>query len=266
MDRVTKNPILIIFSTIAVAMIGSHFHLSKPYFSFLAVLNFRTSWLSREIIFTILYFLSVGLLLDLQWFMKDRSRSRTVIGWMGILFGLITVYCMGRIYLLAAQAAWNSPFTILSFYGSVFLLGPISMAAILLMDLNFADVRRLEGMPIRAQIVQKSLVCLAVLAVLAVIFIIFLNLYQIRLLRIGEATAKASLALLFGIYQPLFILRMSMAIMGVGWLVFNVRRVIQEKQALRECTAPVFISCLIVIIGEILGRFLFYATHVRTGI
>lgn len=266
LDRVIRIPILIIFSTIAAAMIGSHFHLSKPYFSFLAVLNFQTSWLSREIVFTILYFLSVGFLLDLHWFVKGQRKLKAIAGWLAILFGLITVYCMACIYLLPSQTVWNSPFTILSFYGSVILLGPISLAAILLMDLNFAEVRRLEGIPIRIQIVQKSLVWLAAFVVLVLIFLVFLNLYQVEFLREADASARVSVMLLLGIYQPLFILRITMVLLGVGWLVLAVMRLVQAKKTLREFTAPVFVSCLFVMIGEILGRFIFYATHIRIGI
>jgi DMSO reductase anchor subunit len=39
-DRIIRNPILVIALTVVVAMGGSHFHLSKPFESFLAVLNF----------------------------------------------------------------------------------------------------------------------------------------------------------------------------------------------------------------------------------
>ena len=32
-DRVIRNPLLIILSTIALGMLGAHFHLSRPYHS-----------------------------------------------------------------------------------------------------------------------------------------------------------------------------------------------------------------------------------------
>ena len=44
-DRIFRKPVLVVFLTIALAMIGSHYHLSRPYLSFLAVLNFGSSWL-----------------------------------------------------------------------------------------------------------------------------------------------------------------------------------------------------------------------------
>jgi DMSO reductase anchor subunit len=29
---------------------------------------------------------------------------------------------------------------------------------------------------------------------------------------------------------------------------------------------PVYLSCLSIMVGEIIGRFLFYATHIRVGL
>jgi hypothetical protein len=74
MDRIFRGPVLVILLTIILAMIGSHFHLSRPYLSFLAVLNFQSSWLSREIVFTILFFLSCGVLAYLLWFRQGHTR------------------------------------------------------------------------------------------------------------------------------------------------------------------------------------------------
>jgi anaerobic dimethyl sulfoxide reductase subunit C (anchor subunit) len=124
----------------------------------------------------------------------------------------------------------------------------------------------LEGLPVRIQIVQRSLVWLTAFALLVFIFIVILNLFHIELLRAGDASAQTSLALLLGIYQPLFILRAILLVAGVGTLVITVTRMIQIKKTLKELMTPVYVSCMLVMIGEILGRFLFYATHARIGI
>ena len=52
-DHIIRIPVLAVFLTVVVAIVGSHFHLSQPLFSLLATLNLRSSWLSREILFTI---------------------------------------------------------------------------------------------------------------------------------------------------------------------------------------------------------------------
>ncbi|HWQ84371.1 MAG TPA: DmsC/YnfH family molybdoenzyme membrane anchor subunit, partial [Anaerolineales bacterium] len=58
MVRILRRPVLVMFFTILIAIIGSHLHLSNPLLSFLAVLNIKYSWLSREIVFTVLTFLA----------------------------------------------------------------------------------------------------------------------------------------------------------------------------------------------------------------
>jgi DMSO reductase anchor subunit len=40
----------------------------------------------------------------------------------------------------------------------------------------------------------------------------------------------------------------------------------REQKPVRDLLLPTYITCLLVMVGEILGRFLFYAIHVRTGI
>jgi len=52
----------------------------------------------------------------------------------------------------------------------------------------------------------------------------------------------------------------------VVWLVVLAYQATRVKKTLQELLVPVYLSCLIVMIAEILGRFLFYASHVRVGI
>ena len=92
-------PLTIILITIIFAMVGSHFHLSRPYLSLLAVTNLRSSWLSREILFTILLFLFTFSMWVLHRAHRSFERLIDVLGWLGIISGWAMVYCMARIYL-----------------------------------------------------------------------------------------------------------------------------------------------------------------------
>ena len=140
-EHIVRDPLLIIVITALFGMLGAHFHLSRPWLSFLAIRNFGSSWLSREIVFTLLFFLSVTLLWFLQWFRRGGWVIRTILGWVAIAIGMVMIYCMGRIYLPPTQEAWNTPETIPSYFGSMLILGVMSMAAILVMDLRFSEVR-----------------------------------------------------------------------------------------------------------------------------
>jgi anaerobic dimethyl sulfoxide reductase subunit C (anchor subunit) len=266
-DRIVDNSILIIFLTISAGMLGAHFHLSKPYLSFLAIMNLRHSWLSREILFNLLFFLSTGALLYLQFRVQNRWQLKTALGWLAIAFGFANVYCMGRIYLLPTQVAWNTSLTMLSFMNTALLLGMMALISLQIMDLKYSELRKLPKAQVQAQIIQISLPWFAVAATFLTVVIVTQYVYQFFLLN-NDAfpTAQTSLLLLVRLYPILFGMRLAVIFLGVIGLAVAAYWQGQKKRPVSDLLVPTYITCLLVMIGEILGRFLFYATHVRTGI
>lgn len=267
MNRIALVPVLIIFSTIVLAVIGSHFHLSKPYHSFLAMRNFRTSWLSREVVFTVIVLACVGALLFALQFVRGRHRLKDGLGWAAILFGLATVYSMASIYLLPSQIAWNSFVTVVSYYAVMFLLGTTSLLVILLMDLQFFEGGSPEDSLVRTQVLKRSALWLTVVATLGAVVALLASLYQIEFLR-GHPlpSAQASLRLLLELYRPLLVVRIGLTVVGILWLVAVVAHAVRTRRPFAGLLAPVYVASIMVLIGEIIERFLFYATHVRIGI
>jgi anaerobic dimethyl sulfoxide reductase subunit C (anchor subunit) len=266
MNTIMTNPITIVFFTIIVAMIGAHFHLSKPYLSLMSISNFRSSWLSREIIFTILFFLTMGFLWALQIKKSNRMRLKSCLGWIALIFGWGMIYCMAQIYLLPTQISWNSSMTIAYFMTTTLLLGATAMAAILIMDLRVAEVRGTEAPSSRIPLLRDSLTWLTIFALIMVITVISITAFQILFLQNADPPATISLDLLLGLYRPLFILRLTMIFIGIVWLIYSIVQMTQKGKGVRELLTPIYASCFLVMVGEILGRFLFYATHVRLGI
>lgn len=267
LDRFTRVPILILFSTIVIAIIGAQFHLSKPYLSFLAVSNFMRSWLSREIIATVLFSLSTGILTFLIWFVPGRFKLKNALGWLAAFFGLVSVLCMAQVYLLPTQVAWNSATTILAYFVETALLGTTALGAILLMDLVFTYEQKVEGVDGLDQIVAKAIKSLAIAAVIALIANLVLNSQQIiHLDSLQNEPAQMSMRLLSDLYQPLFLIRLALGVAGVCWLGMNYLRIAREKGRIKGLISAAYIACTLVLVGEILGRFLFYAVHVRSGI
>lgn len=265
-EHLIRNPILVIVLTIIAAMFGSHFHLSKPWLSFLAVSNFRSSWLSREIIFTVLFFLAVSCLWLTIYYSAHQRIFQSVLGWSAVGFGLAVVYCMGRIYMLPTQVAWNSSMVLVSFYVTTLLLGVMAIVCLLILDLKYAQTQKSEDVHFRKLIIQRTfpgfLIAAVVLAILNIV-IIFL---QINQLQGGDLATQTSLDLLFELYFPLLILRLILLVSAPALLGFYTFRVIRGFLSPGAIMTPVFISCLLTLVAEIIGRFLFYATHVRVGI
>lgn len=265
-DHVIRNPVLVIAFTAGVAMLGAHFHLSRPFYSFLAVMNFKTSWLSREIIFTVLFFLTTTSLLYLTFCKTHRRSWITVLGWMAILFGSILIYCMARIYLIPTQVAWNSTTVILSFYTTTLMLGCMAIVCLMVLDLKFAEITRSEDVELRMEVIRYSFSGLTLLTILLVAVSIAVLYTQMCLLSLGGPIARTSLNLILELYMPLFVLRITFIFFAAGLLLVAVYRIRRLNLTPQRLITLVYISCLFIMVGEIIGRFLFYATHIRLGI
>jgi len=266
-DRVMDNPILIIFLTVLVAMFGSHFHLSKPYQAFLAVLNFRNSWLSREVVFTLIVFTLLVWLLYLQLTTLGKWRLTTAIGWLAILFFAANTYAMSQIYLLPTQAAWDTPMTVVSFFGTALLLGGSALVSILIMDLKYSELRALYKVEVQTHIIQNALPGLGLLSLGTAIVVVGENLYQLQTLANDSMqTAQVSVYLLLQLYPALFGMRITAMLLGVFVLIGAILWLNRTHKTVSELFAAAYCSCLLVMVGEFLGRFLFYATHIRLGL
>jgi anaerobic dimethyl sulfoxide reductase subunit C (anchor subunit) len=266
-DKLFRRPVLVIFITILLAIIGSHFHLSNPLLSFLAIQNIRHSWLSREIVFTILTFLTVAALVDQTWKQdNDNVRLSTILGWLAVLLGSASIYCMSHIYLLPTQTSWNHLTTILMFFSSSLVLGTTSAITLVFMDTIFINKEESELVNVRLQILKRSLRMLIYLVIAGEILIVILNTTQILRMHDGDEQLQTSLSLLLGLYQPLLIIRFVFLFSGIGFVLLTAFWLIKKGKSLTELVLPIYMACLLVLVAEILGRFLFYATHVRMGI
>lgn len=265
-DRVSHNLVMFMLITISTAMIGSHFHLSRPYLSFLAVRNIKTSWLSREIAFTVAFAVQVSILWLLQRYKFGPFRLRLATGWSAVITGLGTVYCMSRVYLLPTQIAWNSITTPVAFFSASFLLGGMAISALLLMNLYLAALRDQTDLEPERHFFQQTLAVISILVVAAASVELVNYGVQIRALSAGDASAHASLDLLLGLYSVLFGIRLGLLGFGVMILVGVVLWQRKTAQPLIRLLPSVYFTFLLLLVGEVLGRFLFYAIHVRTGI
>jgi anaerobic dimethyl sulfoxide reductase subunit C len=266
MKRIIANPLMIIFLSALLGVIGSHFHLSRPLQSFLAVLNFRTSWLSREIVMTMFFMLLVGVIIYLLEGQKPHHRLIDRLGWLAVLFGLASVYSMAMIYLLPTQPYWNTPVTILLYYCSTALLGVVALTSMLILDLRILPNLSEAEIQARNEIIRKSLSWSALIALVTTGLIILLNLYKTLSLQGDDPVSVTSLELILGIYQPLLSMRYLFLLAGVAWFGYSAYLLNRQQRAPAEMLMPIYLSCLLVMIAEILGRFLFYAVHVRIGI
>ena len=266
MDQISRYPLVVVFVTILTAMIGAHFHLSQPLLSILSVLNFRSAWLSREIAFTIFFLVFTAGLLDLTWYIAGHNWLKDILGWITILFGFLTIYSMGSVYLLRTQPVWNTPVTMLSFFGTTILLGVTALPLIFILDIKFIQTRSTTNVEIRQMILKRSLLGFTIVAALAAGAIIACNLYNVAYLRTGNIAAQTGLQLLFGLYKPLLDIRILTAGVGLCLCLYVVLKVLWQNKPVNELVPLFFLSFMLIMVSEVLGRILFYATSVRIGL
>jgi len=114
----------LLFTGIIIAFaIGTAFlHLGKQSTSVYTLRNLRNSWLSREILFTIAFSLTVLLYWFNEKFLNLNSLS-ALLSLTGALSGAGLIISMSAIYMLPAVPSWNSPLTPVSFVITAFTGG-----------------------------------------------------------------------------------------------------------------------------------------------
>lgn len=203
----------------------------------------------------------------MQWSVAGYPRLKSGLGWAGIMLGSLSIYSMSKIYLLPTHSSWDSPATVISFLLTSLILGATSVAVMMIINLRVSeDVADIAETSARKQLIRQSFIWLAGVAFGVALINLLLNLLLISRLIQGDLSAQTSLVLLLYLYRPLFGLRYVALFTGVGWFGLTAVVLYRRGKTQYEIMRPVYLACLLVLIAEILGRFLFYATHVRMGI
>ena len=98
----------------ALALGASLLHLGRPVHAWKALRNLRRSWLSREVAL----FGAFAAVAALAVVVPVAAPAATVIGGAG-------VFASGRLYVVPGRPAWNTPLTIVRFFATALVLGPL---------------------------------------------------------------------------------------------------------------------------------------------
>ncbi|PMR72465.1 dimethyl sulfoxide reductase anchor subunit family protein [Billgrantia endophytica] len=116
-------------------LLASTLHLANPKNAWRAFFRFRTSWLSREAVFSVLFYPCVALYLLGLWSTGGaHGAGMTLVGVLVLLLALATVFATGMIYAsLRTIPQWNSPlvptnYLLLSLASGAVLLTGVTVA------------------------------------------------------------------------------------------------------------------------------------------
>ncbi len=240
---------------IVIGLLASTLHLGSPLNAWLALSNFATSWLSREIFFTLAFFVMWCVCAYLEWRGLGTEAGRRVWAGLTALAGLLLVFSTSMAYYLPTRPAWASPSTPILFFSSMLVLGGLAAAVI------FAVYYLRAGKESETQtaLVKLALSTAAVVTMVVIVIQVLALLIQAGYLAGGTAEAQAAGALLFGTNAVWFWLRVLIGIVaGFVAVALIWRALASAKGVPAVVTNLVFLAFVLVVIGEILGRMLFY--------
>jgi len=266
-DRLSDYALLSIIVVFVLALLASLLHLGNPLNAPRAVTHLATSWLSREIFCGVVFAVLAAVFALMQWRKISSFAVRNVIAWIAAIVGVILIYIESNVYMLPTDPSWNSLATPLTFYATTLLLGSLAMGAAFVANYAYIQRKDAADAKVQSELLRNSLQGIAVASVilLGVEFVV-LPVYVGYLATAGSFAATASAGLMIGTYGPIFVLRLLFAFIGAD--VFGVFLYQIAKSAGNEKTLSYLAYCafVLVLVAEVLGRFLFYATRVRIGV
>lgn len=264
-DRMSDRALVALVPVLGLAMLASLFHLGNPLNAPRAVTNFATSWLSREILATVIFGVLAVLFTALQWFKVGKFAVRNAIAWVAAVVGLVLVYSMAHIYMVRTQPAWNTIATPLTFFTTTLLLGCLAMGAAFVANYVIEQRKNPGRLDDQSELLRDAIrgIAIASVVLLGAEFVV-LPLY-LGYLAIAGSAATTSANILVNTYGLLFILRLALAFIGAG--ILGVFLYQNAKSGTEKTLATLAYSAfVIVLVAEVMGRFLFYISEYRIGV
>lgn len=113
-----------------VGLMLSTGHLANPKNAWRAFFRFKTSWLSREGVFAVVYYpFAIGYLGGLWLLGGEHNGLTMVLGWIALALAIITVFSTGMIYAcLKTIRQWNTALTPANYLALGVMLGSVILA------------------------------------------------------------------------------------------------------------------------------------------
>jgi len=124
-----RNPLLCVLGCVTailgVAAAASFFHLGRPLGAPNALANLRTSWLSREILFELLFIFFLAVLAFLFWRGRGEGGLAKTAAVLAAGVAVLFLISMARLYMVPGVPAWNRAATPFSFIAATLVLGSL---------------------------------------------------------------------------------------------------------------------------------------------
>lgn len=245
-----------------LGLLASFLHLGSIRNAWYALSNLRSSWLSREIFFALLFTLGVSLFN----LFGANTGTRLAIAVLYVLTGiagLALVVSMSYIYRLRTVPHWNTPATERYFWTTTFLLGGLTSVTSFYLTVQYlinfqADLPMLAKLEWKKELVTliTPLACFLVILVLIQLWLSSNRMAQTSLTKEKFPSKKKSI---------LTNHRWWLALGGSGILI-SILLLLNPSSNIGTITSLVVVSWFCVLTGEVLWRIAFYEARKQPGL
>lgn len=222
-----------------LGLLASTAHLGSPLRAINAFNQVGSSWLSNEILASILFFASGGLLWLLTVLNKSSSIINTVLLVLSIIFGVFFMYAMVNVYLIDTVPTWNTIYTPLAFVATILVSGVMYGHSLL----SFAKLNTTAISTFSKLVVGAGL---ALIVLSTINHILSLNDINSSLYSASSLVPQLS---------QLVSARLILLMIGVGlWFVGT-----------KQSTSFQFLGFAVVLISELMSRGIFFGLHMSAG-
>jgi len=250
-DALLPQSLWAVPAVMAGGILASFFHLGSPREAWRAFANLRSSWLSREILFALLFTGAAGLFAVLQWFDLGTPAARSILAWAAGLLGLSLLVSMANAYRLRTVPAWNTWATPALLFITAFLLGGLAAGSTLAID---------PGVPLELSRAVLQWIALGAVVLLGIELVVIL--LWIANLMASQGAARRAAARITQEHGRIFKLRLALS---VGGMVVAGIALSPWGQGAKMGTALI-LALGLALASEVLGRLLFYEARERHGV
>lgn len=235
-------------TTAALSIIGvlaSLIHLGKPFSALNALSNLGSSWLSNEVL-SVSIFMGIAVLYAfVQYFKSDNQSLSKILAGAGSAVGIFSVFAMAKVYTTTIVPVWQGTNTFVDFYSTTIAVGALIFITSSLKELGNID-KRIYGFIVLAVVIIQAAIAVP---------------YAIDLSVSGQA-AQASAELLSGM-NAVIGFKWLLILGGAGILMWPAT---QKADAAKATTGIIYLAGAALILGEFIGRYVFYAAMIAARI
>lgn len=266
-DKLSDRALIAIGPILVLGLVASLGHLGNPLSAPRAITNLGTSWLSREILLSVTFTVLGAVFAYMQWKKIATPLVRRILALVTAIVGLAVIYSMAGIYMLRTIPVWNTFVTALAFYTTAFQLGTLAVGTAFYASYTMV-LRKDPGCEeAQCDVLHATIRGIAIAAlVLLGVQIVTLPLLVGHLTAIEASAADQSAVLLFNSFSAMLILRLVLAFIGAGLFSLFLYKNADGSRFQRALGYVVYGAFALVLVSELVGRYLFYASQIRLGV